>query len=53
MLTMITTVKTRKTVKIRKKDPDRGLDQIRKREKSLVRKNVIKGIYLFILSLKI
>ena len=42
MLTMITTVKTRKKIQ-KDQDPDRGLDQTRKREKSHVRKNEIRG----------
>lgn len=37
---MITTVKTRKKIQ---KDQDQGLDQTRKREKSHVRKNEIRG----------
>ena len=39
---MITTVKTRKKIQ-KDQDPDRGLDQTRKREKSHVRKNEIRG----------
>ena len=42
MLTMITTVKTRKKIQ-KDQDPDRGLDQTRKREKSHVRKSEIRG----------
>ena len=39
---MITTVKTRKKIQ-KDQDPDRGLDQTRKREKSHVRKKEIRG----------
>ena len=39
---MITTVKTRKKIP-KDQDPDRGLGQTRKREKSPVRKNAIRG----------
>ena len=39
---MITTVKTRKKIQ-KDQDPDRGLDRTRKREKSHVRKNEIRG----------
>ena len=39
---MITTVKTRKKIQ-KDQDPDQGLDQTRKREKSHVRKNEIRG----------